>query len=427
MSQHKSLCSLLAAVFLCMAMFIFPVTANAESSEGLTLSVVPSTTTASLGENISYNYVITSTCNTTVDSLVLTDDKFGTISLPVTSLASGENISVSLHYTVLAADFPGPIPNTATVSGISADNATLSTNASASVTLNAMTSSLSVDMSASTSSACKGDIITYTYTINNTGQTGLNTLTLTDSRLGAITLVSDNLSVGDTITATSTYTVLEADLPGPLSSSATATAASSTGESVTATSETVSVTLNLTSSLSVSMSASTSSARKGDIITYTYTVNNSGQAYLSSIVLTDSRLGDIALSSDNLSAGGTITATKTYTVLSADFPGQLTSTADAKATSSTGAAVSATSEIVTVSLTENNPYIGDNRTKAEILIERGVPGKGISHAPGLQKPFNPNFHGWGNGSDNNTGNYGNDNNGQGQGNGNGNGKNKGNK
>lgn len=28
-------------------------------------------------------------------------------------------------------------------------------------------------------------------------------------------------------------------------------------------------------------------------------------------------------------------------------------------------------------------------TKADILKERGVPGKGIDHAPGLQKPFNP--------------------------------------
>ena len=29
-------------------------------------------------------------------------------------------------------------------------------------------------------------------------------------------------------------------------------------------------------------------------------------------------------------------------------------------------------------------------TKAEILIESGVPGKGLKNAPGLQKPFNPN-------------------------------------
>lgn len=31
----------------------------------------------------------------------------------------------------------------------------------------------------------------------------------------------------------------------------------------------------------------------------------------------------------------------------------------------------------------------NNVTKAEILRDRGVPGNGIDHAPGLKKPFNP--------------------------------------
>jgi hypothetical protein len=40
----------------------------------------------------------------------------------------------------------------------------------------------------------------------------------------------------------------------------------------------------------------------------------------------------------------------------------------------------------------DNVTVTDNTTmnKAEILKERGVPGKGIEEAPGLQKPFNPN-------------------------------------
>ena len=39
----------------------------------------------------------------------------------------------------------------------------------------------------------------------------------------------------------------------------------------------------------------------------------------------------------------------------------------------------------------DNVTVTDNTTmnKAEILKERGVPGKGIEEAPGLQKPFNP--------------------------------------
>lgn len=321
MSKHKSFCSLVAVAFLCMAVLISPVTANADSQEGLTLTVTPGVTSASLGENISFNYVITSSCNTTVDALVLTDDKLGTISLPSTSLAPGENISISAIYTVALADFPGPLTTTATVTGISADNSTLSSTIAASVTLNPLASSIQVSMAADRQTASAGDNISYTYTITNTGEVNVTQLALTDSRLGNIVLAADNLTPQAVLTATAGYTVKSSDLPGPLDSSATVTALSANGVALTATSPGVSVELNA--------------------------------------------------GSDNDD--------------------------------------------------ENNNV----RTKAEILRERGVPGKGIDHAPGLQKPFNSNSHGGGNGKYNNTGNDGD--NGNGNGNGHGNGKGKGNK
>lgn len=292
MFKQKSLCSLVAAAFLCVAAFISPVTASADSPDGLVLTVVPTPPTASLGENISYDYTITNTYNTAVSSLELTDDKFGPITLPATSLATGENVSMSFVYTVAIADFPGPIINNVTVIGIATDNTSLSTGATASVNLNPLTSSLSVSMSASAASAKVGDVITYTYIIANTGTADLTELALTDSRLGSVTLSSTDLAAGASLTASKTYTVLPADT-SPLTSSATATATSATGEAVTATSPEVSMTIT--------------QAEPGDDITPP----------------------------------------------------------------------------------------SDIRTKADILKERGVPGKGILHAPGLQKPFNWNFFGWG--------------------------------
>jgi len=81
--------------------------------------------------------------------------------------------------------------------------------------------------------------------------------------------------------------------------------------------------------------------------------------------------------------------------------------------------VTATSADVSVSL---STWVEDILTKAGILKNRGVPGKGIEHAPGLQKPFNPNSH---MGSTNSPA-AGNDDNDQGNGNGNGNGNGRGN-
>jgi len=39
---------------------------------------------------------------------------------------------------------------------------------------------------------------------------------------------------------------------------------------------------------------------------------------------------------------------------------------------------------------DNSTTTKSTMTKADILKQSGVPGKGIDHAPGLQKPFNPN-------------------------------------
>ncbi len=299
----------LAAVLLAVAI-LMPAATVADEAEGLAITLTPSVTAALLGDNISYSYLITSSGNTTISSLSLTDTKFGEISLPATSIGPGENISTSFDYTVVTGDFPGPISNTATVTGVSADN------------------------------------LTYT-----------------------------------------------------------ASAASS-------------VTLEQTSSVQVSISASVSSASVGDNITYTYVVTNSGQAAVDNITLTDSRLGAVSLSVTALDAASSLTVSRVYTVLDSDRPGPLVNSATVKATSATGEQVTATSADVSVSL---STWVEDILTKAGILKNRGVPGKGIEHAPGLQKPFNPNSH---MGSTNSPA-AGNDDNDQGNGNGNGNGNGRG--
>jgi hypothetical protein len=428
-SKHKSLFSLVAAAFFCMAVLISPVAAYADSPGGLTLAVTPGVTSASLGENISFNYVITSTCNTTVGALVLTDDKLGTISLPSTSLAPGDNLSISAVYTVRLADFPGPFTTNATITGISSDNATLNASATASVTLNPLQPALQVSMSADRQTASIGDNISYSYTVTNTGQVNLTQVVLTDARLGKITLATDNLTPQAVLTATAKYTVLASDLPGPLASSASVTAVSTSGQNVTA-SATASVTLNpLQPALQVSMSADRQTASVGDNISYSYAVTNTGQVNLTQVVLTDARLGKITLATDNLTPQAVLTATAKYTVLASDLPGPLASSATVTAVSTGGVTLNAKSATIKITLIANNDDDddrSDNRTKADYLRDRGVPGKGIDHAPGLQKPFNPNSNAGNHVSDNDTGNYEDNGNGHGNGNGNGNGHENGN-
>lgn len=144
--------------------------------------------------------------------------------------------------------------------------------------------------------------------------------------------------------------------------------------------------------LSLSLSADKSSAAVGGNITYTYLVSSTGNVTVDNIALLDSKLGQVALSKTSLVPGDNVTASATYTVVQADLPGPLATSANVTGTVPDGQSVSAYSNPVSVVLTagSDNNSVPQVMTKAQILKARGVPGKGIDTALGLQKPFTPN-------------------------------------
>jgi hypothetical protein len=244
----------------------------------------------------------------------------------------------------------------------------------------------SLSKSADPTTATIGDTITYTYTITNTNNSTINGISLQDDLLGYIDLGGQtSLDAGGTITATANYTVVESDLPGPLVNTATVSGTNSENNTVTA-SATATVELNGTASLQVTKSADTSKSAPHNTINYTYTVTNNGSVTISDLTLQDDKLGAISLAAGTLAAGESTTATASYTVTTSDLPGPVVNTATVKGTGPDGQTVTADSESVSVSLSQNRW----EWFKCEILKWRGVPGKGIDHAPGLQKPFNPN-------------------------------------
>jgi len=250
--------------------------------------------------------------------------------------------------------------------------------------VSAQEASLSVTKTPDKTSASLGDVITYTFTIKNTGTLTINNLTLSDDKLGNITLDKNTLAPDEvaTSTGTYTYTIVYDDFPGPVTNTATATGTDPSAKNITATAS-ASVTLN--SPLVVTKSADKTTASPHETVTYTYTITNSSSVAISDITLTDSKLGAITLSATTLAAGANLTATSTYVVTVADLPGPITNTATVQGKDPSGNPVSATSAPVSVSLTINKTLL----TKAEVLMLSGVPGKGLATAPGLQKPFNP--------------------------------------
>ncbi len=110
-----------------------------------------------------------------------------------------------------------------------------------------------------------GDTITYTYRVTNTGGISLTGVNASDSRLGIVSLDKGSLDPDQVATGTLTYTVVEDDLPGPLTNTVTVTGTYQTG-AVTATTQ-ASVALTYIADLALSKTVNVKTASVGDTIT----------------------------------------------------------------------------------------------------------------------------------------------------------------
>ena len=137
-----------------------------------------------------------------------------------------------------------------------------------------------------------GDKISYGFTVANTGNVTINTITLTDAGTviagGPITLAP---GASDTTSFTATYTLTAADfISGTHSNTGTVngTAANPAATAVNA-SSTVVTSLSYVASFTFTKTASlaTSPPKANDTVTYTLTVTNTGNSTLSNITVTD--------------------------------------------------------------------------------------------------------------------------------------------
>ncbi len=247
----KKWSSILVTLVLALALLLPASTVSAQEPASLSVTKTPTPNPASLGDIITYTYTVTNTSTVTISNLALTDDKLGPITLDKTILAAGEiaTSTGTYTYTVVIADFPGPIANTATATGTDPADVPITAGGSASVTLNPYAASLSITKVADKTSASPHETITYTYTISNTGIVDITDITLTDSKLGAITPSATTLAPGATATATATYTITIYDLPGPITNTATVQGKDPAGNPVSATSSAVSVDLTINKAL----------------------------------------------------------------------------------------------------------------------------------------------------------------------------------
>ncbi len=151
-----------------------------------------------------------------------------------------------------------------------------------------------------------GDVITYSISIQNTGNETLNITSVVDTVNGhsPVNITASfpaTVAAGATVTRTYEYTVVAAD-PDPLPNSVTVTAKGAVSQ-VTLTGSSSCETDILNPDIKVTKTC-TDFAQVGDVITYTITVENTGDETLNGVTVMDSLLGNLSGSYDDVFSPG---------------------------------------------------------------------------------------------------------------------------
>ncbi len=297
-----------------------------------------SAATATVSDTITYTYSVTNTGNVTLTDVSAADDVLGAVALGAATLGPGESTSGTLSYTVQESDLPGPLVNSATVTGTPPTGAAVSDRSSTATVSLASNAAIDLLLETSATEAHVGDAITYTYTVTNTGDVTLTDIEVNDDLLGSISLEASTLAPGERTTGKAVYVVQASDPPWPIVDAATVVGISPTGESVTDDSAPVIVNLFPSGEPAIEVTKTTdpTAARVNDEITYTYTVTNTGNVPLMDVSLTDELLGVIGLATSALAPGESTTATAVDNVMESDLPGPLRTSATVSASDAFG-------------------------------------------------------------------------------------------
>jgi uncharacterized repeat protein (TIGR01451 family)/uncharacterized repeat protein (TIGR02543 family) len=175
---------------------------------------------------------------------------------------------------------------------------------------------IAVSVTPDVTSAEVGEEITYSYHVTNTGNVTLDPVVAGDT-FGSVVLDSSSLAPGAEATGSTSYTVFESDLPGPLTNTVVVTGTPGVGSVVT---DTASVSVMLTSkpTLAVSITESDGSTTVGE--------DGSHDSYTVVLDTAPSDSVQIAVSSDDEEQATVDKATLTFATDDWDTPQTVTVT-----------------------------------------------------------------------------------------------------
>ncbi|MFK0003213.1 hypothetical protein [Paenarthrobacter sp. NPDC090522] len=300
-----------------------------------------------VGDRINYTFTAKNTGNVTLTDVAINDPLAGLSPLVYSwpgvqgILLPGQTVTATASYAITQADIDaGHVANSATTTGVPPTGTPVTpppgTTDTPLTPAPAMEFTKSADASAIKDPAVVGDLITYTFTAKNTGNVKLSGVTINDPLAGLSALsytwpgTSGELLPGETVTATATYAITQADIDaGHVVNEATSTGTPPSGPAVTPPPGKTDTPLTPSPALQFTKSADASAVQSpavvGDVISYNFTAKNSGNVKLTGVVIDDPLAGLSALSytwpgtPGELLPGQTVTATAKYALTQADI------------------------------------------------------------------------------------------------------------
>ncbi|MCL2737192.1 MAG: DUF11 domain-containing protein, partial [Propionibacteriaceae bacterium] len=317
-------------------------------------------TVSKVGDVITYTFKVTNNGQVALTNGVITDPMLTAAGVPIVcalpGLTPGQSTTCTAEYPVTAADLTnGSVVNTATATGTDPDG-DLVTSPQTSVTT-PVSGILVVKTSNRTAVVSSTDVIQYSFQVTNTGDTVLTGVMVNDPMLSSATVPvvvscpSTTLNAGASMTCTAAYSPTAADIAaGSVVNTATATGTDTSGKQVVSVPSTVTVwvsTINL-----VKTASPATVSKVGDVITYSFEVENNGNVPLTNGVVTDPMLTaagvTISCVLPGLTPGQSTTCTAQYTVTAADLTnGSVVNTATATGTDPDGDLVTSPQTSVT--------------------------------------------------------------------------------
>lgn len=327
--------------------------------KSMTLAKTAGQGTFQLGDTITYSLAVTNTGTQTLTNVTVTDPLLPSLSCTIPSIAVGATSAACTgDYVVLQSDVDaGSILNTATASAAGAADAT----DQATVTGPTRTTGISLDKSASGPYAAANDVVDFTLSVTNSGNTTLTNVIVTDAFFTPVlTCNIASLAPGATDNScTASYTVDQADVDaGSITNTASVTATAYDASPVTDSDTEVVSGPTAAPAIRVTKAEQDGSGSFAALPTsevFTFEVTNTGNVTLDTLVLTDPldpssvftcALADLAPGDSTTQCADTSPLQMTYTVTQSDIDvGSLTNTVTVTGEDPSNTAVSDTASV----------------------------------------------------------------------------------